>query len=124
MVNLAARQASGCTIIEMTISASLIASRKKGLATMASNQRCFAGSTIMIAVLCAVPGLAQPNPARIQPVRNQPVETLTVNPGFRDWSPAAVAGTTILAGNQTGRGGLFAVDMPSRQGEVGVSSYV
>jgi outer membrane protein assembly factor BamB len=113
MVNLAARQASGCTIIEMTISASLIASRKKGLATMASNQRCFAGSTIMIAVLCAVPGLAQPNPARIQPVRNQPVETLTVNPGFRDWSPAAVAGTTILAGNQTGRGGLFAVDMPS-----------
>jgi outer membrane protein assembly factor BamB len=80
---------------------------------MASNRRWFAAGTIMGAVLCAAPALAQPDPSRIQPVRNQPVETLTVNPGFRDWSPAAVAGTTILAGNQTGRGGLFAIDMLS-----------
>ncbi len=80
---------------------------------MASNRRWFAGSAIMGAVLWAVPGLAQSDPTRIQPIRNRPVETLTVNPGFRDWSPAAVAGTTILAGNQTGRGGLFAIDMLS-----------
>jgi outer membrane protein assembly factor BamB len=38
------------------------------------------------------------------------VEKLTVNPGFRDWGPATVAGTTILSGNQTGSGGLFAID--------------
>ena len=49
----------------------------------------------------------------IQPLRTAPAEKLTVNPGFRDWGPATVAGTTILAGNQTGRGGLFAVDMLS-----------
>lgn len=39
-----------------------------------------------------------------------PVEKLTVNLGFRDWSAAVVAGNTVLAGNQTGTGGLFAVD--------------
>ncbi|HEY3439528.1 MAG TPA: PQQ-binding-like beta-propeller repeat protein [Paludibaculum sp.] len=42
-----------------------------------------------------------------------PVERLTVNAGFRDWGPATVAGTTILAGNQTGQGGTFAIDMVS-----------
>jgi outer membrane protein assembly factor BamB len=40
-----------------------------------------------------------------------PVEKLTVNPGFRDWGPTTIAGTTILGGNPTNRGGLFAVDM-------------
>jgi outer membrane protein assembly factor BamB len=39
------------------------------------------------------------------------VEKLTVNPGFRDWGPTTIAGTTILAGNSTNKGGLFAVDM-------------
>ena len=78
---------------------------------MASNHRWFAGSTIMGALLCAAPGLAQSDPTRIEPIRNQPKETLTVNPGFRDWGPTTVAGTTILAGNQTGNGGLFAIDM-------------
>jgi outer membrane protein assembly factor BamB len=34
-----------------------------------------------------------------------------VTAGFRDWGPTTVAGTTILGGNSTGRGGLFAVDM-------------
>jgi outer membrane protein assembly factor BamB len=33
-----------------------------------------------------------------------------VKPGFSDWGPATVAGTTILAGNSTNKGGLFAVD--------------
>lgn len=46
-----------------------------------------------------------------KPLRTPPVEKLTVNLGFRDWGPATVAGTTILAGNQTNRGGLFAVDL-------------
>jgi outer membrane protein assembly factor BamB len=50
----------------------------------------------------AAPGVA--------PLRTAPTEKFTVNPGFRDWAPAVLAGTTILAGNSTNRGGLFAVD--------------
>ena len=46
----------------------------------------------------------------IAPLRTQPVEKLTVNLRFRDWGPVTVAGNTILGGNQTGTGGLFAVD--------------
>ncbi len=68
---------------------------------------------MMEAALCTVFVFAQSNPPLIQPLRTMPVEKLTVNPGFRDWGPATVAGTTILAGNQTNRGGLFAVDMLS-----------
>ena len=52
----------------------------------------------------------------VHPVRKAPVEALTVNPGFRDWSPTAVAGSTIVGGNQTGKGGLVAVD--ARTGKV------
>jgi outer membrane protein assembly factor BamB len=44
-------------------------------------------------------------------LRTAPAEKFTVNPGFRDWGPATVAGTTILSGNSSNRGGLFAVDM-------------
>jgi outer membrane protein assembly factor BamB len=43
-------------------------------------------------------------------VANSPRETLTINPGFRDWAPTVVAGNTIIGGNSSGRGGLFAVD--------------
>jgi len=46
----------------------------------------------------------------IAPLRTAPVETFTVNPGFRDWGPTVLAGTTIIGGNSTNRGGLFAVD--------------
>lgn len=49
----------------------------------------------------------------IKPVREAPKEVLTVNPGFRDWAPTTVAGTTIVGGNQTGRGGVVAIDMAS-----------
>ncbi|MGJ5815943.1 PQQ-binding-like beta-propeller repeat protein [Paludibaculum fermentans] len=49
--------------------------------------------------------------APLRPLRTAPSEKFTVNPGFRDWGPASLAGTTILAGSPTGRGGLFAVDM-------------
>jgi outer membrane protein assembly factor BamB len=76
-----------------------------------SDRRWFVGSTIMGVALFTGLGFAQSDPPRIQPLRKVPAETLTVNPGFRDWGPATVAGTTILAGNQTGHGGLFAVDM-------------
>lgn len=50
---------------------------------------------------------------QIQPVRSAPKELLTVNPGFRDWGPTTIAGNTILGGNMSNRGGLFAIDMAS-----------
>ena len=53
--------------------------------------------------------LAQTAPG-IAPLRNTPVEKFTVNPGFRDWARAVLAGTTIIGGNSSNRGGLFAVD--------------
>lgn len=48
--------------------------------------------------------------AQTRPLRTAPAEKLTVNLGFRDWGPATVAGSTVVAGNQTGRGGVFAID--------------
>jgi outer membrane protein assembly factor BamB len=54
--------------------------------------------------------LAQSDPATVSPLRTAPVEHLTVNPGFRDWSPTTVAGATVVGGNQTNRGGVFAID--------------
>ena len=77
-----------------------------------SNRRWRGGGAIIGAAWCTVLGFAQDPPA-MQPLRTAPAEKLTVNPGFRDWGPATVAGTIILAGNPTGRGGLFAVDMLS-----------
>jgi outer membrane protein assembly factor BamB len=58
------------------------------------------GGALMLAQ--AAPGIA--------PLRTTPVEKFTVNPGHRDWSQAVLAGTTILGGNSSNRGGLFAVD--------------
>ena len=54
-------------------------------------------------------GFAQVAPA-IAPLRSAPTEKFTVNPGFRDWARPVMAGTTIIAGNSSNRGGLFAVD--------------
>lgn len=65
------------------------------------------------AALCTVLAVAQTDSSQIRPLRTQPVEKVTVNAGFRDWSPATVAGSTIVAGNQTGRGGVFAIDIPT-----------
>lgn len=48
--------------------------------------------------------------ASIAPVRTAPVEQFTVNPGHRDWAKTVLAGTTIIGGNSSNRGGLFAVD--------------
>src|SRR4029079_11469204 len=44
------------------------------------------------------------------PLRTAPVEKFTVNPGFRDWTRAVLAGTTIISGNSSNRGGLFGID--------------
>jgi outer membrane protein assembly factor BamB len=71
------------------------------------------GGAFAGAALCTVVALAQPDPSAIQPLRTAPTEKFAVNPGFRDWGPTTIAGTTILGGNQTNRGGLFAVDVAS-----------
>jgi hypothetical protein len=67
--------------------------------------------TMMAVPFWAVLIFAQPVPPG--PVRTLPTEKLTVNPGFRDWSPITISGTTILAGNKTNRGGVFAIDATS-----------
>jgi outer membrane protein assembly factor BamB len=61
--------------------------------------------------LCTTLALAEANPASNSPLRTPPTEKLTVKAGFRDWGPTTIAGTTILAGNSSGNGGLVAVDM-------------
>ena len=70
-----------------------------------------AGGAFAGAALCVALTLAQPDPSSIQPLRTAPTEKFTVNPGFRDWAPTTIAGTTILGGNSSNKGGLFAVDM-------------
>ncbi len=45
------------------------------------------------------------------PLKTAPTEKFTVNPGFRDWAPTTIAGTIIIGGNSSNRGGLFAVDI-------------
>ena len=55
---------------------------------------------LMTATICVLSAFAQ----------GTPKEKFTVNPGFRDWGPTTIAGTTIVGGNSSNRGGLFAVD--------------
>jgi outer membrane protein assembly factor BamB len=66
-------------------------------------------STVAAIVLGSMLTLAQ-TATSLAPVRTAPVEKFTVNPGHRDWGPTVLAGTTIIGGNSTNRGGLFAVD--------------
>jgi outer membrane protein assembly factor BamB len=66
-------------------------------------------ATLAVMALCGALALAQTTPG-IAPLRTAPIEKFTVNPGFRDWAPAVLAGTTIIAGNSSNRGGLFGVD--------------
>jgi outer membrane protein assembly factor BamB len=66
-------------------------------------------TTLAVVALSAVLVPAQ-NGSGVAPLRNAPVETFTVNPGFRDWAQPVLVGTTIVAGNSSNRGGLFAVD--------------
>jgi len=72
-----------------------------------------AGGALAGAALCGVLAMAQSDPSSVQPLRTAPAEKLTVNPGFRDWGPTTIAGNTILGGNSSNRGGLFAVDVAS-----------
>ena len=67
------------------------------------------GAALAVMALGGALTLAQTAPT-IAPLRTAPVEKFTVNPGFRDWAPAVLAGTTIIGGNSSNRGGLFAVD--------------
>lgn len=64
-------------------------------------------------LLCAATVAGQPAAPAIAPLRTVPAEKFTVNPGFRDWAPSVVSGTTILAGNSSNRGGLYAIDTVS-----------
>ena len=70
-----------------------------------------AGGGAAGAAVCAVLVLAQSDSTPVQPLRTAPTEKFAVNPGFRDWAPTTIAGTTILGGNSSNKGGLFAVDM-------------
>src|SRR6188508_807006 len=70
----------------------------------------FCGATTLGAIaLGGVLALAQ-TATSIAPLRTTPVEKFTVNPGHRDWARTVLAGTTIIGGNSSNRGGLFAVD--------------
>src|SRR5688572_15277459 len=70
--------------------------------SMTSNLARRAGGAIVAATLCTALVLAQSAPSPVGPLRTAPIEKLTVNPGFRDWGPTTIVGTTILAGNVTG----------------------
>jgi outer membrane protein assembly factor BamB len=74
-----------------------------------TNDETRGATTLAVMALCGALALAQ-TPPGITALRTAPTEKLTVNPGFRDWAPAVLAGTTIIAGNSSNRGGLFAVD--------------
>jgi outer membrane protein assembly factor BamB len=65
---------------------------------------------IVPAAISLLTVMAQIDATTVRPLRSAPAEKVAVNAGFRDWSPATVAGSTVIAGNQTGRGGLFAID--------------
>jgi outer membrane protein assembly factor BamB len=66
-------------------------------------------ATLAVVALAGALTLAQTAPG-IAPLRTAPTEKFTVNPGFRDWARTVLAGTTIIGGNSSNRGGLFAVD--------------
>jgi outer membrane protein assembly factor BamB len=77
---------------------------------MAGNIPGFCGATTLgVMALGGVLALAQAATS-IAPLRTAPVEQFTVNPGHRDWARTVLAGTTIIGGNSSNRGGLFAVD--------------
>ena len=69
----------------------------------------FAGIIVTVIVPPLV-AFAQTDVRIVQSLRTAPAEKLAVNLGFRDWGPATVAGSSLVAGSPTGRGGLFAVD--------------
>src|SRR6478752_6165163 len=77
---------------------------------MIGNMSGSCGITLGVMALSGVLALAQ-TAASIAPLRTTPAEKFTVNPGHRDWARTVIAGTTIIGGNSSNRGGLFAVDI-------------
>ena len=70
-------------------------------------------ATAAAVILCATTALSQPASPPVTALRTSPVEKFAVNPGFRDWAPSTFSGTTIVAGNSSNRGGLYAIDTVS-----------
>jgi outer membrane protein assembly factor BamB len=66
-------------------------------------------ATTIVCVLLPAMGIAQ-DATEIRGIRKPPREEFLINAGVRDWGPATVAGTMMLAGGPTGKGGLFAID--------------
>ena len=79
---------------------------------LARAARCPGSGLVAAGVVFALAALAV-SAQSISPIRSTPVEKFTVNPGHRDWAEAAISGTTIVGGNSSNRGGLFAVDTVS-----------
>ena len=69
-------------------------------------------ATIVVVLFFAFSLVSQPGSSE-SPLRTAPTEKFTVNPGHRDWMPTAIARSTIVGGNSSNRGGLFAVDTVS-----------
>ena len=78
--------------------------------TTVQNEMLRACSAMAGILLCAVAAAAQAGSTFHKPLRTTPTEALTVNVPFRDWAPTTIAGTIIVGGNSSGRGGLTAVD--------------
>ncbi len=68
--------------------------------------------TVISALCQAASAEAQPG-ALLSPILSAPSEVLTVDVGNRDWGPAALFGTTLVAGGPSGKAGLFGVDAVS-----------
>ena len=66
--------------------------------------------TAIVALLLSAFAASPQTGTPTTPLRTAPTEKFTVNPGFRDWAPTTLAGPTIVGGNSSNRGGLFAVD--------------
>lgn len=75
---------------------------------------CAVAAVIALVPATASHGKGAPSSAHsFTPLRTAPVQKATVNAGFRDWGPSTLTGTTLLAGNATNKGGLFAVALTS-----------
>jgi outer membrane protein assembly factor BamB len=78
---------------------------------MANSMPVLGGAPILAAVVFGTALTAAQPASTIAPLRTAPVEKFTVNPGHRDWTRTVLSGTTIMGGNSSNRGGLFAVDI-------------
>lgn len=54
---------------------------------------------------------AQTDASAVRAMRTTPSEKFAVSNGNRDWGPASIAGSVIIAGGPSGNAGLHAVDM-------------